>query len=94
MLKIACWGYYGKDNIGDDILLAELLKRLWQYAGDAKITVFSDQKIPYMRTLCESVSICPRSSKELLHQSIVSDLIICGGGDYLLRKIQRNFYSG
>ncbi len=85
-MNIACWGYYGKNNIGDDLLLAELLKHLREYAADAEITVFSDQKIPYMSSLCKSMSICPRSTKELLRQSLVSDVLICGGGGLFAQR--------
>lgn len=92
MLKISCWGYYGKDNTGDDLLLAELLKRIKQYAEDALITIFSDQEIPYIRTLYESTHICPRSSKDLFHQSLVTDVMICGGGGTICpAKYKENF---
>lgn len=43
-MKIACWGYYGKQNLGDDLILAELYKHIRANAPNADVLIFSDEQ--------------------------------------------------
>ncbi len=84
-MKIACWGYYGKQNLGDDLILAELCKNIRQAAPEAEITVFSDTQKP------ESIfqgwtTGCPRSVKALLRASMTQDILICGPGGLMPQR--------
>lgn len=85
-MKIACWGYYGKQNLGDDLILAELCKYIRKSTPDADITVFSDEQNP--EKVCNNgiIQCCPRSAKELLRASVTQDILICGPGGLMPQR--------
>ena len=85
-MKIACWGYYGKKNLGDDLILAELLKYLKEYAPEAAITVFASTPNVEMPTEGGRIHYCPRSTKELFCASLTQDLLICGPGGLMPQR--------
>lgn len=79
--RIACFGYYGKRNIGDDLILAELLDHIHGLAEESKVTVFSDND-DILRLIPNEmdVEIKRRSIKNLLREAMRADLFICGPG--------------
>lgn len=88
MMKIACWGYYGKQNLGDDLILAELLKYLQEFAPDAEVTVFSNTKKAHVST-GGHICFCQRSAKELIRASLTQDVLICGPGGLMPQRSTR-----
>ena len=85
-MRIACWGYYGKQNLGDDLILAELCKNIRRYALKAQITVFSDAQSLEYAYQGGKVICCPRSAKELLRASMTHDILICGPGGLMPQR--------
>ena len=85
-MKIACWGYYGKQNLGDDLILAELCKYIQKSAPDADITVFSDEQNPEKVCNSGTIQCCPRSAKALLRASVTQDILICGPGGLMPQR--------
>lgn len=78
---IACWGYYGERNIGDDLILQNLLKFLQQRIPDANVRVHSNSDdVKRLSPNGLHITVVNRSILESVVSCITADLIICGPG--------------
>ncbi|HWP79562.1 MAG TPA: polysaccharide pyruvyl transferase family protein [Candidatus Acidoferrum sp.] len=80
-MKIAVIGYYGHNNLGDELNLLEMLKLLKRQKEDAEITVFSGG-LPYLyyETEYPLVLADPLGLEGYRRALNTFDLIIIGGG--------------
>ena len=80
-MKIAVIGYYGHNNLGDELNLLEMLKLLKRQKPDAEITVFSGG-LPYLyyQTEYPLVLADPLGPEGYRLALNTFDLIIIGGG--------------
>lgn len=80
-MKIAIIGYYGHNNLGDELNLLEILKLVKHQRPDADITVFSGGlAYLYYETEYPLVLADPLGLKEYRRVLNTFDLIIIGGG--------------
>lgn len=82
MARILISGYYGFDNLGDELLLAALLRELEQALPGSQITVLSAN--PAATRACHGVDALQRMDfQTVLHGVERCDLLISGGGSLL-----------
>lgn len=105
MIKIFLWGYYGCNNIGDDILLSLLLKKILKEKDNVIITVVVKNKykefdyINNVNFITNSVPINNKYSaiigniKFYLHHIKNSDFVIFGGGTSLFETEKTRYKS-
>ena len=80
---ILIWGWYGLENLGDDLLLDTMLQHL-----QAEITVPMNK--PYE---LQNVNEIPRSYKNLLMGAFHNDVLIIGPGGCFRSIIRLKCYS-
>lgn len=79
--NIACWGYYGERNLGDDLILQNLLNFLQRRMPDANVLIHSNSDdITRLIPNGLDTTIVKRSILSSAVSCITADLIICGPG--------------
>lgn len=96
MARILISGYYGFDNLGDELLLTALLRQLRKVAPDSQMTVLSAQpRVTEARHQVEAVH--RESFREVLGALARCDLLLSGGGSLLQDATSRRslwYYLG
>ncbi|WP_159649558.1 polysaccharide pyruvyl transferase family protein [Erysipelothrix aquatica] len=84
MRKIALFGYYGQNNLGDDLIMETIINRINQKYPDSKITVYgSGQSLDVGENTYETVS--KKSIKGML-SLLGNDIVFIGGGGLFPNK--------
>ena len=82
MANILISGYYGFDNLGDELLLTALLRELRQVSPESRITVLS--ACPRATAARHSVEAAPRNRPLTVLRALERcDLLLSGGGSLL-----------
>lgn len=79
-MKIGIWGYYGFNNLGDDLILNTLLDCIKKINSNASITVLSKECNDIMIEDKNNVKVENRSVKTALIKTLQMDVFIIGGG--------------
>ncbi|WP_159639315.1 polysaccharide pyruvyl transferase family protein [Erysipelothrix anatis] len=84
MKKIALFGYYGQNNLGDDLIMETIINRINQKYPDSKITVYgSGQSLVVGEKTYETIS--KKSIKGML-SLLSNDIVVIGGGGLFPNK--------
>ena len=91
MKKIALFGYYGQNNLGDDLIMETLINRIKKKYPDSRITVYgSGQSLVVRETTYKTVS--KKSIKGML-SLLGNDIVVIGGGGLFPNKNIRKLKS-
>ncbi|HIW73925.1 MAG TPA: polysaccharide pyruvyl transferase family protein [Firmicutes bacterium] len=78
---IACWGFYGERNVGDDYILYELLRFLQKRQPAAEIWIFSNSRdVLRLVPAGMEAAVLPRSVRASFSACRKADLVVCGPG--------------
>lgn len=73
--KILLWGWFGFENLGDDLLLNTMLENLSPYSGTITVPMRSQYDIKY-----QNVKQIERNYAALLREIPHNDMLIIGPG--------------
>lgn len=79
-MKLACWGFYGYDSLGDELLMGNLVERLMRRGiAPGCITLFCrEPQIP--PDTVAGIQFCARTATQIMKQACAADVFIIGPG--------------
>lgn len=85
--SVACWGFYGRRNVGDDLMLKELLARIGRICPAAHVRVLSaSDDVTRLVPDGLSVEVAAHTARALLSACLSADLLIVGPGGLFPHK--------
>lgn len=82
MKRVFIFGYYGFKNLGDEAILAAIVKKLKETNSSAKIYVLS-YNVEYTENVHDVIGVSRNNIKEVLSTIKRADFVISGGGSLL-----------
>ena len=83
--KILLWGWFGFENLGDDLLLNTMLENLSPYSGTITVPMRSQYDIKY-----QNVKQNERNYAALFREILHNDMLIIGKEGYHRRQEENN----
>lgn len=88
--SVAITGYYGRDNVGDEVLLSSLLELITERYGDVEVYVLT-RDIDRTESLHDVTAVAEGDPVEWLRTSLYVDTLVIGGGGLFANSIHLRY---
>lgn len=88
--SVAITGYYGRDNVGDEVLLSSLLDLITERYGDVEVYVLT-KDVDRTESLHDVTAVAEGNPIEWLRTSILVDTLVIGGGGLFANSVHLRY---